>query len=73
MATSGYLPSEWIVVVAAVIFWIWWHVRCIHDENRAMNEAVELYRRIGVDAAMHPAGKGQLPDNVRNGNPAKAD
>lgn len=59
-----FVGTEGILVAAAVVFWIWWHVRCIRDENREMNEAVELYRRIGVDKAMHPKGKAQLPDDV---------
>lgn len=60
-----FVGIEWLLVIAAVVFWIWWHVRVIRDENQEMEEAVELYRRIGVDKAMHPKGKPQLPDDVK--------
>lgn len=53
---------EWLLVLAAVIFWIWWHVRCIRDENREMSEAAAHYRRVGVEKCMSADGKPRLPE-----------
>ncbi|WP_366554410.1 hypothetical protein [Aquibaculum sediminis] len=53
---------EWLLVLAAVIFWIWWHVRCIRDEDKEMTEAAEHYRRHGVEKFMTPDGKPRRTD-----------
>ncbi|MEO9338721.1 hypothetical protein ABFT80_14925 [Mesorhizobium sp. SB112] len=52
---------EWLLVVATVIFWLWWHWRCIRDENEEMREAVEYYRRHGINKCLSPDGKPRRP------------
>jgi hypothetical protein len=52
---------EWAMVVAAVVFWVWWHIRTIRDENREMREAAEHYRRLCVTNCMSPDGKARRP------------
>lgn len=44
--------SEWLLVIAAFIFWIWWHVKQIRQENRELEEAAEYYRKHGVRGTM---------------------
>lgn len=53
---------EFWMVIAAVIFWLWWHVRTIADENKEMSEAAEYYRRIGIGRAMSENGKARKPE-----------
>lgn len=48
---------EGILVIATVVFWLWWHFRAIRDENREMKEAAEYYRRVGLENVLHPEGK----------------
>lgn len=52
---------EWLMVVAAVIFWVWWQWRCIRDENEEMREAAEYYRRVGIDRCISVDGKPRRP------------
>ena len=52
---------EWLLVVAAVVFWVWWHWRCIRDEDREMREAVECYHRLGIDNCISKDGKPRRP------------
>lgn len=44
--------TEWLLVIAGFVFWIWWHVKQIREENRALEEAAEYHRRHGVRRAM---------------------
>lgn len=53
---------EWLMVLAAVIFWVWWHARTIRDEDQEMREAAEYYRRIGIGRAMSPDCKARKPE-----------
>lgn len=52
---------EGLLVLAAVVFWVWWHIYAIRDEDREMKEAAEHYRKIGVENAMAPDGKARKP------------
>lgn len=52
---------EWLLVAAAVCFWIWWHYRCIVDENKEMNEAADYYRRHGIANCLTEDGKPRRP------------
>lgn len=55
--------AEWLLVLAAVIFWIWWHVKTIRQENQEMEEARKYFRKIGLEKAMDTKGKARLPEN----------
>lgn len=44
--------TEWLLVIAGFVFWIWWHVKQIREENQALEEAAEYYRRHGVRQTM---------------------
>lgn len=54
------------LVIAAVVFWLWWHVRAIRDEDREMQEAAAYYRRIGLEKVIQPDGKARRvqPENT---------
>lgn len=53
---------EFLMVIAAIVFWIWWHARTIRDEDEEMREAAEYYRRIGIGRAMQADGKARKPE-----------
>ena len=55
--------AEWLLVLLAVVFWIWWHVQGIRQENRELEEEATYYRRIGVEKAMHRKAKPRLPQD----------
>lgn len=58
---------EWLLVIAGFVFWIWWHIKQIREENRSLEEAAEHYRREGV--------RGTMEDNVArslSGEPASS-
>lgn len=44
--------TEWLLVIAGFVFWIWWHVKQIREEDRELKEAAEYHRRNGVRRAM---------------------
>lgn len=44
--------TEWLLVIAGFIFWIWWHVKQIREENQALRDAAEYHRRNGVRKTM---------------------
>ncbi len=44
--------TEWLLVIAGFVFWIWWHVKQIRDENRALKDAAEHHRRYGLRKTM---------------------
>lgn len=52
---------EWLLVLLAAVYWVWWHARTIRDENEEMREAAEYYRRIGLGRAMSADGKPRKP------------
>lgn len=52
---------EWLMVLAAVIFWVWWHARTIRDEDDEMREAAEYYRSVGIDRCISADGKPRKP------------
>ena len=60
-AIYPFVGAEWLLVLLAVVFWIWWHVQCIRQENRELEEAAAYYRRIGVEKAMDSKAKPRLP------------
>ncbi len=44
--------TEWLLVIAGFVFWIWWHIKQIREENRALEEAAEYHRKHGVRKTM---------------------
>jgi hypothetical protein len=44
--------TEWLLVIAGFVFWIWWHVKQIREEDRALREAAEYHRRNGLRGTM---------------------
>jgi hypothetical protein len=51
-----FVGAEWLFVVIGFVLWLGWHVLQARAETREEQEAVELYRRIGVDRAMFHGG-----------------
>ena len=62
-AIYPFVGAEWLLVLLAVVFWIWWHVQGIRQENRELEEEATYYRRIGVEKAMHRKAKPRLPQD----------
>ena len=62
-AIYPFVGAEWLLVLLAGIFWIWWHVQCIRQESRDLEEAATYYRRIGVEKAMDRKAKPRLPQD----------
>ena len=46
---------EWIMVLVAFVLWILWHVFQIAGEEKEYRDAVNLYRQVGMERAMHHA------------------
>ena len=40
-----FVGSEMMLVIAAVVFWLWWHVSEMRMENREYEEDIERYSR----------------------------
>ncbi|GAA4110301.1 hypothetical protein ACFFTN_05570 [Aminobacter aganoensis] len=55
---------EWLLVAGAVCFWVWWHYRCIVDEDREMREAADYYRRCGIARCISADGKPRRPSET---------
>lgn len=53
--------GEVILVIIGVLLWIVWHVLDIRGESKEFKQAAELYRRVGLERAMHNGGTGDLP------------
>lgn len=51
-AIYPFVGSEMLLTIAGVIFWIWWHIKQIRDENRELAEAAEAHRSAGLDKVM---------------------
>lgn len=51
-AIYPFVGTEVILVIAATIFWIWWHIKQIRVENRELEEQAAYYRKIGLHEAM---------------------
>lgn len=63
---------EWIFVLAAVIYWVWWQIQTIRDENQEMREASSYYRRIGVAHCMSLDGKARRETSSPSNDPARS-
>jgi hypothetical protein len=48
--------TEVALAIIAIVLWIGWHVKQMLDENKEYAEALELYRRIGIERALHFGG-----------------
>lgn len=51
-AMYPFVGTEVLLVIAAAVFWIWWHVKQIRDENRELEEAAAYFRRVGLREVM---------------------
>ncbi len=55
-AIYPFVGTEVLLVIAGFVFWIWWHVKQMRDENRELDKQAEYYREIGLERAMHHGG-----------------
>ncbi|HAO24115.1 MULTISPECIES: hypothetical protein [unclassified Methylophaga] len=51
-AIYPFVGSEMLLTIAGVVFWIWWHIKQIRDENRELAEAAAAHRSAGLDKVM---------------------
>lgn len=48
------------LVIVGVLLWIGWHLWKIRDEGEEYKQAARLYRRVGLERAMHHGGGGRI-------------
>lgn len=48
------------LAIGGVVLWILWHVKQTREENRDYDEALDLYRRVGMERAMHFGGSSRI-------------
>lgn len=51
-AIYPFVGTEMLLTVAGVVFWVWWHVKQIRDENRELAEAAESHQNEGLHNVM---------------------
>lgn len=51
---------EILLVAVGVVLWLAWHVVQVRKENREYKDALRLYRRVGMEQALHLGGGGHL-------------
>lgn len=51
---------EVVLVLLAVALWVGWHVVQIRKENKEYRDALQLYRRVGMERALHFGGGGDI-------------
>lgn len=59
-AMYPFVGSEGFLVIVALAIWVIWHIWQIAFENREYNEAVKLYREVGLKRAMHHGGAARV-------------
>lgn len=51
-AIYPFVGSEVLLTIAGVVFWIWWHIKQIRDENRELEEAATAHQSEGLEKVM---------------------
>jgi len=51
-AIYPFVGSEVLLTIAGVVFWIWWHVKQIRDENRLLEQAAMAHQDEGLEKLM---------------------
>jgi hypothetical protein len=52
--------AEILLFILGLIFWLGWHVLHVRGESKEFKQASELYRRVGLEQAMHHGGAGHM-------------
>ena len=63
-AIYPFVGSEMLLVMAAAVFWVWWHVKQIRDENRELEEQAAYYRKVGVRSCMESTRSPEARHNL---------
>jgi hypothetical protein len=51
-AIYPFVGTEVLLTIAGVVFWVWWHIKQIKDENRELEEAAIAHREEGIEKVM---------------------
>ena len=52
-AIYPFVGTEVLLTIAGVVFWVWWHIKQIRDENRELDEAAAAHREEGLHNVMN--------------------
>lgn len=50
------------LVIVATVLWLLWHARQTRDESAEYDEALEMYKRVGLERALHHGGAARVAD-----------